>query len=409
MPAEPAAPTSVAEARPGILIVDDRKENLVATEKALKRLDAAIFKASSGNEALSLMLRHRFAVVLLDVQMPEMNGFETAMLMQEHESMRSVPIIFVTAISKEERYATQAAEIGAVDYIFKPINPDILRSKVKVYLDLYVQREQILKLNRTLSRSNADLEQFAYVASHDLQEPLRMVATYTELLSEHCKDALDEKAEKYIRYAVDGAKRMQQLVKDLLAYLARRYAGKNADGDRHQVVVKDVLESLKMAIEKTTPRIVCDELPGGARRRGAAGSGVSRRKSDRKRAEIPRRAAAAIHIGAERSGGTWAFHVRDNGIGIDKQYADVVFQMFQRLHERGRYDGSGIGLAIAKKIVERHGGRIWLNSELEKGSTFYFTMPAARRKQRMIGETGQAAQPALDIRTILSDKVGMLR
>ena len=151
--AEAAAITPSSEARPSILIVDDRRENLLATEKALKHLDAAILKASSGNEALSLMLRHHFAVVLLDVQMPEMDGFETAMLMQEQESMRSVPIIFVTAISKEEKYATQAAEIGAVDYIFKPINPDILRSKVKVYLDLYIQREQILKLNRTLSRS----------------------------------------------------------------------------------------------------------------------------------------------------------------------------------------------------------------------------------------------------------------
>jgi two-component system sensor histidine kinase/response regulator len=148
--------------RPNILIVDDRKENLLATEKILRHLDAGIFQANSGNEALSLVLRHKFAIILLDVQMPEMDGFETAMLMQEHESMRGVPIIFVTAISKEERYATQAAEIGAVDYIFKPINPEILKSKVQVYLDLYVQREQILKLNTSLQKSNEELERFAY-------------------------------------------------------------------------------------------------------------------------------------------------------------------------------------------------------------------------------------------------------
>jgi two-component system sensor histidine kinase/response regulator len=143
--------------RPNILIVDDREENLLATEKILRHLDAGIFKANSGNEALSLVLRHRFAVVLLDVQMPEMDGFETAMLMQEHESMQGVPIIFVTAISKEERYATQAAEIGAVDYIFKPINSEILKSKVKVYLDLYVQREEILKIQRALADAEARL------------------------------------------------------------------------------------------------------------------------------------------------------------------------------------------------------------------------------------------------------------
>src|SRR5271155_6220787 len=146
-PVENIAVAPFADTRPNILIVDDRKENLLATEKVLKNLNAGIFKANSGNEALSLMLRHRFAVVLLDVQMPEMDGFEVAMLMQEQEIMRGIPIIFVTAISKEEKYASQAASIGAVDYIFKPINPEILKSKVKVYLDIYVQREQILKLN----------------------------------------------------------------------------------------------------------------------------------------------------------------------------------------------------------------------------------------------------------------------
>src|ERR1700688_1524858 len=156
-PAQHAAAIPAMEARPNILIVDDRKENLLATEKILRYLEAGIFKANSGNEALSLILRHRFAVVLLDVQMPEMDGFETAMLMQEHESMNGVPIIFVTAISKEERYATKAAEIGAVDYIFKPINSDILKSKVKVYLDLYVQRERLFKIQSALEDAEARL------------------------------------------------------------------------------------------------------------------------------------------------------------------------------------------------------------------------------------------------------------
>ncbi len=152
-----ATGASLPLARPNILIVDDRRENLLATEKILRYLDAGIFTANSGNEALSLVLRHRFAVVLLDVQMPEMDGFETAVLMQEHESMKGVPIIFVTAISKEERYATQAAEIGAVDYIFKPISSEILKSKVKVYLDLYGQREELLKIQEALEDTQTRL------------------------------------------------------------------------------------------------------------------------------------------------------------------------------------------------------------------------------------------------------------
>ncbi|MDE3037671.1 MAG: response regulator, partial [Pseudomonadota bacterium] len=207
-----------AEARPNILIVDDRKENLLATEKVLKNLDAGIFKANSGNEALSLMLRHKFAVILLDVQMPEMDGFEVAMLMQDHESMRGIPIIFVTAISKEEKYATQAAEIGAVDYIFKPINPAILKSKVKVYLDIYVQREQILRLNTGLRQSNGELERFAYVCSHDMQEPVRMMNSYGGLLEEQCAGRLDEKAGKYLRFIIGNAQRMQKMIQDILTF-----------------------------------------------------------------------------------------------------------------------------------------------------------------------------------------------
>src|ERR1700751_3268781 len=187
---EYATGASLPLARPNVLIVDDRWENLLATEKILRHLEAGIFKANSGNEALSLVLRHRFAVVLLDVQMPEMDGFETALLMQEHESMQGVAIISVTATSKEDRYASQAAEIGAVDYIFKPINSEILKSKVKVYLDLYVQREQIMRLNAVLRQSNEELERFAYICSHDMQEPVRMMNSYAGLLQEKCADSL---------------------------------------------------------------------------------------------------------------------------------------------------------------------------------------------------------------------------
>jgi PAS domain S-box-containing protein len=236
--------------------------------------------------------------------------------------------------------------------------------------------QALAKRSEELQRSNADLEQFAYVASHDLQEPLRMVASYTELLSEHLAGRLDEKAEKYIHYAVDGAKRMQQLVKDLLAYSRAGTQGGTLGPIKSEIVVKNVLESLKVAIEESRAEIVCDNLPTVHADAVQLGQVFQNLVGNALKFHDER--PPHVHIGAVRDNGEWVFSVKDDGIGIDKEYAERVFQMFQRLHERGRYDGSGIGLAIAKKIVERHGGRIWFDSQLEKGATFYFTMPAAQ-------------------------------
>lgn len=203
-----------------------------------------------------------------------------------------------------------------------------------------------------------------------------MVATYTELLSEHYKDApLDEKAEKYIHYVVDGAKRMQQLIKDLLAYSRVDSQGKIPTPIETEALVKSVLDRLNIAVEESHAEVVCDNLPtvlADAVQLAQVFQNLIGNALKFRGEKSPR-----IHIGAERNDDTWRFYVKDTGIGIDKQHADLVFQMFQRLHERGQYDGSGIGLAIAKKIVERHGGRIWFDSVPGNGSTFYFTMPAA--------------------------------
>jgi PAS domain S-box-containing protein len=234
----------------------------------------------------------------------------------------------------------------------------------------------LAKRSEELERSNADLEQFANVASHDLQEPLRMVASYAELLAEHYKNACDEKAEKYIRYTVDGARRMQQLVKDLLTFSRVGTQGKMPAPVRSGIVVKNVLDSLKVAIEESHAEIVCGNLPAVSADEVQLAQVFQNLIGNALKFHGGR--PPHIHIGAERNDHKWTFSVKDNGIGIEKQYGELVFQMFQRLHERGRYDGSGIGLAIAKKIVERHDGRIWFDSELGNGSTFFFTMPAVQ-------------------------------
>jgi len=360
--------------QPSILVVDDRRENLLATEKVLRPLNATIHKALSGNEALSLMLRHRFAVVLLDVQMPEMDGFEVAVLMQEHEAMQGVPIIFVTAISKEERYANQAAELGAVDYIFKPINPEILKSKVKVYLDLYVQHEQISRLNSVLRQSNEELERFAYICSHDMQEPVRMMNSYAGLLRESLPDGLDGSCARYLDRISESAGQLHRMIRDILVFsrVGREEVRlETVDCNR---VLREVLADLAGPIAERGARVTCGELPvlltsASAVRvllQNLVGNGLKFQDGER----VPE-----VAVEAEPQGSSWRFCVRDNGIGIDPRYRDKVFTIFQRLHRKEDYPGTGIGLSTAKKLVELCGGRIWFESDLAQGSRFYFTLP----------------------------------
>jgi PAS domain S-box-containing protein len=226
-----------------------------------------------------------------------------------------------------------------------------------------------------LRRSNAELEQFAYVASHDLQEPLRMVASYTQLLADRYGGKLDPRADKYIRYAIDGAKRMQALVRDLLTYSRISTEKRQLHRVDSKAVLEAVLERLAAAIGDTGADIVVGALPEVTSDEAELGQVFQNLVSNalKFRSDRPVR----IQIAAQPKGDGWVFSVADNGLGIDPRYHDRVFQMFQRLHERGKYEGSGIGLAIAKKIVEQHGGAIWVESALGQGSTFYFTMPPA--------------------------------
>lgn len=368
---EDMPPTGV---RPKILIVDDRWENLLATEALLKPLGAAITTADSGEKALDLVLREDFAIVLLDVQMPVMDGFETARLMKTRPSMQSVPIIFVTAISKEDHFATEAAEIGAVDYIFKPINSDILKSKVKVYLDLYTQRQQILQLNAHLRQSNEELERFAYVCSHDLQEPVRMMNAYASLLAEGVAGQMDETGQGYAEYIRDNAIRVQTMIRDILNFSrVGREEVKLETVDCQAVfdtLVPDfadmvaekqaVIAARDLPVMQTSPtlmRVLLQNLIGNALK-----------FQDGSR-------TPEIIVSAHRESKSWRFDVADNGIGIDPVFHERIFQVFQRLHSFDDYIGTGIGLSTCRKFVRLCGGDISVRSQPGKGSIFTFNLP----------------------------------
>jgi signal transduction histidine kinase len=224
-----------------------------------------------------------------------------------------------------------------------------------------------------LKRSNAELEQFAYISSHDLQEPLRMVASYVQLLERRYKGKLDADADDFIAYAVDGATRMQTLINDLLTYSRVGTRGKHFKPTNCSAVLDQTLANLEMAIEESGAVVTHDALPtvmADASQlvhlfQNLIGNAIKFRGQ-----EPPR-----VHVSAKQKEDEWVLSVQDNGMGIDSQYAERIFQVFQRLHTRTDYPGTGIGLAVCRRIVERHGGRIWVESEPGKGSTFYFTIP----------------------------------
>jgi two-component system, chemotaxis family, sensor kinase Cph1 len=225
-----------------------------------------------------------------------------------------------------------------------------------------------------LARSNTELQQFAYVASHDLQEPLRMMASFVQLLAKRYKGQLDADADEFIDYIVDGAARMQRLINDLLNYSRVGSRGKDFAPTDCAAVLRTVCANLRAAIEESGAVVITDPLPTVIADETQLVQLFQNLLSNaiKFRGDKP----ARIYIGAERRANEWLFRLRDNGIGIEPQYVERIFLIFQRLHGRSRYPGTGIGLAIAKKIVERHAGRIWVESELGKGSTFYFTLPA---------------------------------
>ena len=236
--------------------------------------------------------------------------------------------------------------------------------------------EKMAQYAGELKRSNAELEQFAYVASHDLQEPLRMVASFTQLLAKRYRGKLDEDADEFIGFAVDGANRMQMLINDLLAFSRVETRGKPLEPTDCEAVLSHTLADLAAMVQETRAVVTHDPLPtvpADAVQMGQIFQNLLINALKFKGRETPK-----VHISARWQGDEWIFGVQDNGIGIDPQHQERIFTIFQRLHRREDFPGTGLGLALCKKIAERHGGRIWVESEPGRGSTFYFTIPGGK-------------------------------
>ena len=360
---------------PALLLVDDRKENLVALEAALQPLGHPLLQATSGEQALRYLLSEEVAVIILDVQMPGMDGFTTAEHIKDRERTRDIPIIFLTAISREEHHRMRGFEAGAVEYLFKPVEAELLRAKVNVFIELRMknrmleeQADMLARQSAELERSNADLEQFAYIASHDLQEPLRVVTGFVELLADKLDDHLDDEARDWVSRINRSAGGMTDLIAGLLTYARTGAQNKPAEPVDLDATVTDVVETLGL----DAPRVRAEALGWAMASREAIGTVLRNLLANAvKFSDV----ADSITVTSRAAGSTVTVSVEDRGRGVPDEELERIFGMFERL-EDDPYPGTGLGLAVCRRIVERFGGHIWMENNVDKGVTVRFTLPA---------------------------------
>ncbi|NEP55600.1 MAG: response regulator [Symploca sp. SIO2G7] len=367
-----------------ILIVDDTPENLHFLANGLTRKGYEVKCAISGAMALLGISAELPDLILLDIRMPGMNGYEVCEHLKANEKTREIPVIFLSALY-EVSDKVKAFASGGVDYITKPFQFEEVLARVENQLtiaclqkQLQQQNLRLQELNEELVQSNQELEEFTYIVSHDLQEPLRSVSSFTQLLAENYQSYLNAEANEYIAFIVDGTTRMSQLIKDLLAYSRLGTKAREFQTTDCNMVLENVLADLQIMIAETSAKLTYDSLPtviGDSVQLAQLFQNLIINAIKFHRPEI----APQIRISVELKNGEWLFGVHDNGIGIEVRNFKRIFQIFKRLHTVGNYSGTGIGLAICKKIVEHHEGRIWVESELGVGTTFYFTIPNSLR------------------------------
>jgi signal transduction histidine kinase len=373
-----------------VLHVEDNDLDAELVAQALRKAGFSFSVAVVQTEAkFELELRsHLPDVVLADYNLPQWKGMEALAVLQREKL--DIPLILVSGALGDVT-AVDCIKRGATDYVLKDglaRLPESIRRALHEKQLLHLRRiaeGHLARKVEELARSNADLEQFAYVASHDLQEPLRMVTAYTQLLRERYRGKLDENADKYIAYASEGALRMQTLIQDLLAFsrIGRNCAAcMQVDG---KAAMEEVLLTLGPAIQESGAVVTHGPLPVVWSERLHLTQILQNLIANaiKFRGKEP----PVVSVQAEQTGSEWQFSVSDNGIGIASEQAEHIFVVFQRLHSRNEYPGNGIGLAICKKIVERCGGKIWVESEAGHGSTFKFTLPCeAPAKIELSGE-----------------------
>jgi two-component system, sensor histidine kinase and response regulator len=367
--------------KPKILIVDDRPENLVALKTVLKDLDVELVEATSGNDALKATLHHDFALALLDIQMPEMDGYELAGILREEPRTAHLPFIFISGVYTDNLNVFKGYEKGAFSFITKPFQPEILINKVKFFIDKHQQEIALVKANEDLAtknneleKMNKELEAFSYSVSHDLRAPLRTINGYAEMIKEDYGDKLDGDLKKYLDTIIEGAVKMGSLIDSLLNFsrLGRKELEK-VTIDVNDLVAKIVEEYKSELPNKNLVWEIHELLPlrgDLVLMKQVYSNLISNAIKYSSKKDVPK-----IEIGCISKDREVIYYVKDNGAGFNMAYKDKLFGVFQRLHADKDYEGIGIGLAIVNRIIDRHGGHVWAEGEIDKGAAFYFAFP----------------------------------
>src|SRR6478609_1930432 len=398
--------------QPKILLVDDREDNLLSIEAILAPNGYQFVRAQSGRQALKILLKEfDFAMILMDVKMPNLNGFETAALIYERERLKHIPIIFITANNFGDENMFKGYQSGAIDYLSKPINPDVLRAKVNVLIELYKknrllleQEQKLIAINRNLEieinerkaseervkdlnhklieninhleSANKDLERFAFMASHDLQEPLRKIRIFCDRLLMKYQDAAKEDSTTIARIQ-QSAERMQALINDILAFSKMNVEPSSFVREDLTGIVQELVQDMADEVNERKAKIIINPLPSLAVSPGLMRTlfqNLINNAMKYKKEDVD----PLITIRSDNGNGSTKFSrifVEDNGMGFDQKYAEEIFGMFRRLHSKDKFAGTGIGLALCKKIVEQHNGYISAQSKPDEGTTIIISLP----------------------------------
>ncbi len=385
-----------------ILIVDDKQENLFSLKTLLQVNLYDADTASSGEDALKKILRNEYELIILDVQMPGMDGYEVAEIITGYSKSKDIPIIFLSAVNIDKRFITKGYTSGGVDFVTKPFDADLLLLKIKTFSNLYKQTKELNDIknnleqkveertadlkqaNNHLEASNAELQQYAFIASHDLQEPLRKIITFTRIVEDRFLQKTPE-AEEYMHKIITSSERMRTLINDLLNYSRISIDPKFVFTDLTEIL-NQTLTDFEVSILEKNAIFQINNLPAievvpqqfTQVFQNIISNALKFSKKDvqpviKISGELIQKKSADSKLSA--NGAYCRITISDNGIGFDEIYLDKIFSMFQRLHGKAEYNGTGIGLSITKKIIDNHNGIVTAKSKENEGSTFIIILP----------------------------------